>query len=152
EYAPALMRGDALDAKTRAAIVKKLARLTGISPDYIERSNLRLEILRFCKELLRSKRRTVGRLDSRFTGIDRDAAGETLVNDPSFSNIIGPYTAAFNDYVRGDLGFESDLPYEIISLKVNESWRFGEHENRFVDVGETLRNAMTINPHLRVFV
>ena len=75
-----------------------------------------------------------------------------MENDPSFTNIIGPYTAAFYDYVRGELAFESDLPYEIISLKVNEAWRYEEHEGRFVEVSETLRGTMSRNPHLKIFV
>ncbi len=151
-YFTALHRGAALPAAEGRKIAEQYARLTGLTPEFVERCNLRVEIMRFCKELLRDRRRTVGRLDSRFTGIDRDAAGATIDNDPSFSNIIGPYTATFYDYVRGELGFESDLPYEILSFRTNESWRFDEHENRFLDVAETLRKAMTINPHLRVFV
>ena len=75
EYTLALMKGAALPAEEKAAIVEKLARYTGLSPAYIERTNLRIEIHRFVKELLRDQRRTAGRLDSRFTGIDRDAAG-----------------------------------------------------------------------------
>ena len=151
-YLAALIKGSALPADERARVAAQLSRYTGLSPDYLDRCNLRIEIMRFTKELLRDQRRTVGRLDSRFTGIDRDAAGEISSNDPSFTNVIGPYTAVFNDYVRGELNFQSDLPYEIISLKVNEAWKFDEHENRFVDVSETLRKAMSINPHLKVYV
>ncbi len=151
DYAAALMKGAALAGEERARIVARLARYTGLSADYLERCDLRVEIMRFTKELLRDRRRTVGRLDSRFTGIDRDAAGEVMENDPSLTNIMGPYTAVFNDYVRGELGFESDLPYEVLSFKTHEAWRF-EHDGRFLEVSETLRKAMTINPHLKVFV
>jgi carboxypeptidase C (cathepsin A) len=77
EYTLALMEGDILSANKRAEIVRKLARFTGLSESYIERTNLRIKDYRFVKELLRDERRTVGRLDSRFTGIDRDAAGES---------------------------------------------------------------------------
>jgi carboxypeptidase C (cathepsin A) len=152
EYAIALMKGATLTAKERAAIVKRLARYTGLSADYLDRVNLRPEIMRFTKELLRNQRRTVGRLDSRFTGIDRDSGGETFEHDPSMSAIIGPYTAAFYDYVRRELKFESDLPYEILNFKANEQWSFAQHENRYVEVAETLRKAIAINPHLKVFV
>ncbi len=151
EYATALLRGASLPAKERTAVAKKLARFTGLSVEYVERCHLRVDGGRFCKELLRDRRRTVGRLDSRFLGIDRDSAGDTIADDPSFTNIIGPYTAAFYDYVRGELQFESDLPYEVINLKANEAWTFGR-DNRFVEVAETLRRAMTVNPHLKVFV
>ena len=152
EYAPALLRGAAMPEEQRKRVAAKVARYTGLSAEWIERANLRIEHLRFSKELLRDQRRTVGRLDSRFTGIDRDAVGEAMGHDPSMVNIMGPYTAAFNDYVRGELGFESDLPYEILNFKAHENWSYSEHQNRFVEVAETLRKAMTINPHLKVFV
>jgi carboxypeptidase C (cathepsin A) len=151
EYAPALLKGDALTRSERQNIVEKLARYTGLSDDYIERSNLRIPDFRFFKELLRSRSRIVGRLDSRFLGIDRDTVNDRTDNDPSFSNIIGPYTAAFYDYVRRELRFEKDIPYEIITGQVGP-WSYAEHENQFVYVAETLRQAMSINPHLKVFV
>ena len=151
EYALALLRGDTLPTEERAAIAARLARYTGLSADYIERTNLRIDIHRFVKELLRDRRRTVGRLDSRYTGIDRDAAGEHHEFDPSYALIQGPYTGLLNDYVRRELRFESDLPYEILSDRVHP-WSFDEHQNSYVNVGETLRQAMSMNPHLRVFV
>ncbi|NTU65149.1 MAG: peptidase S10 [Chloroflexi bacterium] len=152
EYTSALMKGATLNAKERAAIIKRLARYTGLSADYLDRVNLRPEIMRFTKELLRDQRRTVGRLDSRFTGIDRDSGGEMFEHDPSMSAIIGPYTAAFYDYVRRELKFESDLPYEVLNFKANEQWSFAQHENRYVEVAETLRKAIAINPYLKIFV
>ena len=151
EYADALMAGDALPAARRAEIEQKLARLTGLSPDYIDRTNLRIEIQRFTKELLRSERRTVGRIDARFTGIDRDAAGERPEFDPSIAAIIGPYSGMLNDYVRNDLKFDSDLPYEVLTGRVRP-WSYAPYENRYVNVAETLRSAMTQNPFLHVFV
>jgi len=151
EYVLALMQGDALPADERARTVERLARLTGLGPEFIERSNLRVDIFRFVKELLRDQRRTVGRLDSRFTGIDRDAAGERFEYDPSYSVIQGPYTAALNDYVRRELKFESDLPYEILTGRVRP-WKYDQHENRYVSVSETLRSTISQNPYLRVFV
>jgi carboxypeptidase C (cathepsin A) len=150
-YADALSAGDDLPAARRQEVAQKLARLTGLSADYIDRSNLRIEIMRFDKELLRNERRTVGRLDGRFTGIDYDAAGATPDYDPSLVAIVGPYTATFSDYVRGDLKFESDLFYEFLTGRVRP-WNFQPYENRYVNVAETLRSAMTRNPFLRVYV
>jgi carboxypeptidase C (cathepsin A) len=150
-YTLALMSGDSLPSAKHAEVVKKLARLTGLSEDYIERTNLRVQIDRFTKELLRSQRRTVGRIDGRFTGIDLDAAGDSPEYDPSIAAITGPYTATLNEYVRGDLKFDSDLPYEILTGRV-APWSYRPYENKYVDVGETLRSAMTQNPFLRVFV
>ncbi|HXY00514.1 MAG TPA: hypothetical protein VEI54_06310 [Candidatus Limnocylindrales bacterium] len=151
EYADALSAGDNVSASKRQEVAKKLARLTGLSADYVDRSNLRIDIMRFDKELMRGERRTVGRLDGRFTGIDYDAAGATPEFDPSLAAIVGPYTATFSDYVRGDLKFESDLFYEFLTGRVRP-WNFQPYENRYVNVAETLRSAMTQNPFLRVFV
>lgn len=151
EYADALMVGDGLPAARRTEIAQKLSRLTGLSGEYLERSNLRIEIQRFDKELLRGQRRTVGRLDGRFTGIDEDAAGARPEYDPSLAAIVGPYTATFHDYVRGELKFESDLFYEYLTARVRP-WNYEPYENRYLNVAETLRVAMTQNPFLRVFV
>jgi carboxypeptidase C (cathepsin A) len=151
EYATALFKGAKLSAKERSGVVQQLSRFTGISEGFLDRCNLRLEIFRFCKELLRDSGRTVGRLDSRFKGIDRDAAGENFEFDPSHAAITGAYSAAFNHYVRQELGFESDLPYNIINFAV-WPWSYKEYENRFVNVGETMRKAMSGNQHLKVFV
>jgi len=151
EYADALMTGDALPTARRVEIMQKLAHLTGLSPEYIDRTNLRIEIQRFTKELLRSERRTIGRIDARFLGIDRDAAGEDPEYDPSIAAIIGPYSGMLNDYVRNDLKFDSDLPYEVLTARVRP-WNYAPYENRYVNVAETLRRAMTQNPFLHVFV
>ena len=149
-YATALMHGAALTGEARRTVAEQLARLTGLSVDYIERTDLRINIHRFVKELLRDQGRTVGRLDSRFKGIDRDAAGEGHEFDPSLVNVLGPYTAAFNDYVRGELKFESDLPYEILTERV-WPWR-SDHDGQYLNVADTLRKALSQNPHLQVFV
>ena len=151
EYADALMAGDDLPASHTKEIAQQLARLTGLSAEYIEQAKLRIEIMRFDKELLRSERRTVGRLDGRFKGIDEDAAGSEPSYDPSLAAIVGPYTATLNDYVRGELKFESDLPYEFLTGRVRP-WNYAPFENRYINVAETLRSAMTQNPFLHVYV
>ena len=151
EYAAALFKGSSLTVKERESVLKQLSQFTGISETFLERANFRLEIFRFCKELLRDQGRTVGRLDSRFKGIDRDRAGENFEFDPSHAAISGAYSAAFNHYVRNELGFESDLPYNIINMRV-WPWSYTDYENRFVNVGETMRKAMSSNPHLKVIV
>jgi len=150
EYAHALRKGDSLDKNTRADIVTKLSKYTGISEQFIERSNLRINDQHYFKELLRERGKTVGRLDSRLLGQDRLNVTETPEFDPLLTNVMGPYTAAFYHYVRSELKFESDLQYEILSDFVHP-WSFKEFENRYVNVGETLRSAMTRNPHLKVF-
>jgi carboxypeptidase C (cathepsin A) len=151
DYAAALFKGSSLSTKDRGVVLKQLSKFTGISETFLENCNLRLDIFRFCKELLRESGRTVGRLDSRFKGIDRDRAGENFEYDPSHAAITGAYSAAFNHYVRSELGFESDLPYNILNMAV-WPWSYKEFENRFVNVGETMRKAMSGNPNLKVIV
>jgi len=150
-YEQALFRGSSLGAEERSAVVKTLARLTGLSPEFIEENNLRVPMDRFAKELLRGERRTVGRYDSRLLGTDRNAAGDHPDYDPSYASVQGAFTAAMNQYVRDELKFESELPYEILTGKV-WPWSFKEFEGRYVNVADTLRGAMSQNPSLRVFV
>jgi carboxypeptidase C (cathepsin A) len=152
DYALALFQGDTLDSGRFDEIAARLAGYTGLSVDYVKRYDLRIEILRFCKELLRDQRRTIGRIDARYTGIDRFVDGDTVEADPSMDATMGPYTAALNDYLRRELDYESELPYEILSEKVHESWDYEEFKNAHVDVSEALRETISRNPSTRVFV
>ena len=151
EYTLALAKGASLSPKERSHIAEELARFTGLSDEYILQTDLRIQIFRFTKELLRDRNRTIGRLDSRFTGIDRDSAGENFEFDPSMAAITGPFTSTLYDYVRGELKFESDLPYEILNPKV-WPWSYAQNENNYVNVAETLRRSMSTNPYLKVHV
>ncbi len=151
DYTLALMKGDALPEEERAETVATLARYTGLGEPYIEQTNLRINIHRFVKELLRHERRTIGRYDARIKGIDRDAAGERHEYDPSYATMQGAYTSALNHYLRADLGFITDRVYEILTAKV-QPWDYSKYQNQYVNVSESLRRAMTANPYLRVFV
>ena len=151
DYANALFKGDSLTKEERADIIKRTSYFTGISEQFIERSNLRINDQHYFKELLRERGLTVGRLDSRLIGRDRLGVTEHAEYDPLLTNIMGPYTAAFYDYIRRELKFESDLPYEILSGFVHP-WSYKEFENAYVNVAETLRAAMTYNPYLKVYV
>ncbi|MCJ7696136.1 MAG: hypothetical protein MUO40_12040 [Anaerolineaceae bacterium] len=151
EYTLALMRGSNLGESERASVLHKLARLTGLSVDYIDRTDLRINIHRFCKELRRDEGLVVGRLDSRFTGKDRDSAGELYERDPSYSAILGPYTAMLNDYLGSDLKFESDLTYEILT-SLFQTWKYDEWQNQYVNLGEALREGFMLNPAMKVFI
>ncbi|THF88363.1 peptidase S10 [Deinococcus sp. KSM4-11] len=151
KYASALHLGARLAPEQRQEVAETYARLSGLSVEFILRSDLRITLARFCKELLRDRDLTVGRLDSRFTGLDRDSGGSEVSYDPSMSAILGPYSAAMNHYVRAELAFESDLPYEILTGRVRP-WSYKEFENRHVRVSDTLREAMHHNQHLKVLV
>lgn len=148
EYLQALARGHALDEHQRAAMADKLARYTGLSPRFILAANLRVDSARFRKELLRDKRLVIGRLDSRFTALDADAAGERQEFDPANTALQGAYVALFHDYVRNQLKWESDLHYPTAGNV--RPW--GYVQNAFMDKTDALRQTMAKNPFVRVFV
>lgn len=153
EYTLALAKGDRIGEEERASVKAKLARLTGLSEEYIEATDLRINIHRFCKELLRSEKRTVGRLDSRFKGIDALAATENPDHDPSNSSLAPPYTATINDYLRRTLGYQTDAPYYVFNPgELWKNWSYGDAGQGHPDTSESLREAMSKNPHMRVFV
>ena len=150
EYMPALLKMERLSAPEKQNLAEKFSRLTGLNRDFIERNNFRVELGEFNKELLRDQRRTTGRLDSRFTGIDRDAAGDNAETDPSMSAIRTPYTATFNDYVRRDLDFKSDLEYYILGGGIGR-WNWNV-DNGYADTSMQLKSAMAKNPYMKVFI
>jgi len=121
-----------------------------LSKDYIERNNFRIELGKFNKELLRSERRTTGRLDSRFKGIDRDAGGENPDSDPSINAIRPPYTAAFNDYVRRDLGYKTDSEYYILGGGIGR-WNYNV-DNAYADTSIPMKDAMAKNPYMKIMI
>ncbi len=151
EYTLALMQGSDLPESERETIVKRLARLTGLSEAYIRGTDIRINIHQFCKELLRDQGVTVGRLDSRYTGFDRDSVGETVEFDPSYAAILGPYTATMYDYLRDDLKFETDLPYEILK-SLYQSWKFENYQNHYVNTAIDLRKGIQLHPNLKIIV
>jgi carboxypeptidase C (cathepsin A) len=152
DYAQALAQGTRLTGAARAATLEKLARYTGLDPHYLDLSDLRVDIQHFCKELLRDQRRTVGRLDSRFKGIDESAIAETPDFDPSLAAIRPPYTAMFNQYVRSDLGYKSDQTYYILGGGIGPwDWGAGGWQG-FPDVSGPLRSAFSKNADMKLFV
>jgi carboxypeptidase C (cathepsin A) len=151
DYLLALARGHRLGASERAEAVATVARLAGLSPDYVDRVELRIEHVRYFTELLRARGRTVGRLDGRFTGWDPDGGREHWIEDPSYVAILGPYAAALNHYLHDELEYSNDLPYEILTDRV-QPWSYREFEGRGISVSAGLAEAMRHNPHLRVHI
>jgi carboxypeptidase C (cathepsin A) len=146
DYHAALLKGTRLPADERQKIIQQIARFTGLSPKFIDESNLRITSFRWFKELERNKRRTVGRLDSRFEGMDADAAGERYEYDPSEASYEGVWVATFHDYLRRELNWASDMYYPV-SASV-QPWDQTGNEI----VAETLRAAMTQQTHLKLLV
>jgi carboxypeptidase C (cathepsin A) len=157
-YAAALAKGQDLSQAEREAIAQQMSGFTGLSPAFILESDLRVELNRFRKELLRSERRTVGRYDSRFTGIDVDAAGEGSEYDASDTGITGAFVSSFHDYLAKDLGFETDMTYRPTYYSAGLTWDFkhrppnarGGGTNN-ADVALDLAAAMRENPNLKVY-
>ncbi|MEL6709599.1 MAG: peptidase S10 [Pseudomonadota bacterium] len=152
-YATALLKGQSLPQAERAAVRKRLSELTGLSETYLDQANLRVTDQRFYKELLRDRGLTVGRLDSRYTGVDYDNAGEYPDNDPSFYGIDAGYTAAINQWAREGLNFETDRPYSSIG-GLGGSWDWslgGRNRGAYLNVAPFIGKAMRQNSGLRVF-
>lgn len=149
DYLTQLAKGGALSADDRASVVKKLSRLTSLSPEFIDKSNLRIGPGAFRKQLLNDQRKIIGRFDGRITGVDPDPASQRSDYDPSLSLYLPAYQADINDYLRRTLRFSSDLPYEALTDRV-QPWNFGRGGNGYLDVAGALRSAMLQNPHLKV--
>src|ERR1044071_4821620 len=150
DYNNALLRGTALPPEQRTKMVKELARFTGLSEEYVDRADLRVPLARFAEELLRGEGRVTGRFDSRYKGYVRDRLSDNMEYEPSGEAVFGAFTATFNQCVRAELKYESDLPYEILTGNV-QPWNWGE-QNRYLNVAETLAESLTRNPFLKVHV
>jgi carboxypeptidase C (cathepsin A) len=151
QYVLALFRGDQLEEAQRKEVAGQLARFTGLSADAIAQWDLRISARRFFFELLKDRNRSIGRYDARFTGIRYEPGTEEYDFDPSYEAVLGPYTATLNDYIRRELKFESDLPYEMIADV--RPWNYANvAQNQYLDVAEDLRKAMSRNPYLKLWV
>lgn len=149
-YQAALFSGDAIDPGERQKVLRQLARLTGLDRQFLDRVNLRPTIFAFTAELLREEGKVIGRFDARYTGEVRDRNAGEMPYDPSGEGIFSAYASTFHDYVRGELGYETDRPYEILTRNV-WPWDWGE-SNGYVNVGPTLADALTQQPFLRVHI
>jgi carboxypeptidase C (cathepsin A) len=156
EYASALMKGSKLPEEEKTAVVKKLARFTGLSEDYIRKANLRVNLPQFMAELQRSRGLTTGRLDARFSGAQTDLLAEYAAYDPQETAITGPFTAAVYSYVRDELKFSQDRKYEVLNEDANRQWDWKHHSGEShgfpgsPNVEGDLLEALVANPHLRV--
>jgi carboxypeptidase C (cathepsin A) len=149
EYVSALQQGKSLPADERKKVVAELARLTGLSPQVIEDHHLRVDSGVFRKQLLHNQGLILGAYDARITGRDDDPASPYPDFDPSYAATLGPFSAAMNSYVRGELKFEDDLPYEILAGV--QPWNYGVR-NSYASASEKLASTMNQNPYMRVLV
>lgn len=149
EYLTALNKGDRLTAEERRSVVEKFARFTGLSPALVDNRNLRIDSRTFVRELLRDRGQTVGFMDSRFMAANVDPSAPHGF-DPTVTTIRPPFTAAFNTYIREELGYKSELEYFTLGGGIGH-WDW-EAKNSYADTSENLRDAMAKNPYMKVLV
>ncbi|MEA3059264.1 MAG: hypothetical protein QOE50_676 [Sphingomonadales bacterium] len=154
-YAAALEKGAAMGEAERRAVAEQMSKLTGLSTDYILRSNLRVQPNRFQRELLRDRRQIIGRIDSRFVGTEPDAVGEAPSYDPQASAITGAFVGAFNDYLYRDLGYKTPLIFRPNNYAgIGNDWNFQhsapDGQQFAADTSSDLAQAMRENPRLKI--
>ena len=156
-YATALEKGQLISPEERDSVARQMSALTGLSTDFIERANLRVDLSRFRKELMRNERETLGRYDSRYMGVDPDAAGESPEYDASDTAISGAFIGTLNTYLSRDLGYTTNMAYRA-SASEEEGFKWDwSHKapgfNRPLQSPNTaidLAAAMRTNPYLKV--
>jgi carboxypeptidase C (cathepsin A) len=149
EYVSALIKGKTLPAGQRANVIAQLVRFTGLDADLIDRANLRVSSALFFENLLRKEGKIIGRFDGRVVAEDADRIDPNPEFDPSYTNVYGPFSAAANGSIRGDLGYEWDLPYRILG---GVNWSYAKFGGRYVNMEDRLADAMKNNPKMRVLL
>jgi carboxypeptidase C (cathepsin A) len=151
DYLLALSKGDAMTPEERRKIGEQLARYTGLRPEVVENNNLRIDVPTFTHELLLDQKLVVGRLDGRFSSPDPEDRG---FYDPASAAILPPYTSVFNNYVRNDLGYKTDMPYRVFAFDDSafQKWEWGNAVEGFPSTAGGLRSAMIKNPYLKILV
>ena len=154
-YAAALEKGGAIADAEKRSVAEQMGKLTGLSSDYILRSNLRVQPNRFQRELLRDRHQIIGRIDSRFVGTEADAVGENPSYDPQASAISGAFVGAFNDYLFRDLGYKTPLTFRPNNYAgIGNDWNFQHNapdgQQFAADTSSDLAQAMRENPRLKI--
>ncbi len=159
EYTLALMKGDKLDAAEKDHIASKISAYTGLNKDYVLKANLRISEPQYTEELLRNEHLTVGRLDSRFTGINQRLTSEFSDYDPQSSAISPAYTATFLNYYYNELKVNKNKNYHV-SAYDTEGFKWEWKHNHGLwgngvyppNTGVDLAEAMSKNPNLKILV
>jgi len=149
DYLTALGKGDRLSHEERETVAGKLAEFTGLDNAFIDNRNLRIDGKSFVSELLRKQGYVIGYLDSRFTAPNLEP-GAPAAFDATIAAIRPPFTATFNDYVRSELGFQSDLEYFTLGGGIGH-WDW-EAKNSYADASDNLRNTFAKNPYMKLFI
>ncbi len=159
EYAPALYKGDRITAAETDRLAERLTRFAGCSPAYWKRAGLRVEAGEFYQELLRDEGKTVGRLDSRFTGINQDLLSQEAAYDPQSLAISPAYISGFLDYFYNDLKVNRKTNYAVTAgTRQGFKWDWNHTGNMrwgtsaALNTGIDMAEAMTRDPNLQVLI
>jgi carboxypeptidase C (cathepsin A) len=153
DYAQALAKGDALTPQEREKVIDQLSHYTGLSKEVIEEANLRINVRKFTHYLLIDQKLRVGRLDGRYTGPDPNGLLDTPSYDPTGSATQPPFTSVFNNYVRTELGYKTDMPYYVRAQDISfDKWDWGSAIGGFPDTASAMRQAIVKNPYLKILV
>ena len=153
DYAPALAKGDALSPEDRQKTIEQLTRFTGLTKDVLDEANMRIDVAKFTHYLLLDQKLRVGRYDGRYTGPDPDGVLDTPFYDPTSAHITPPFNSVFNNYVRTELGYKTDMPYYVFAREAGvQKWDWGSAIAGFPDTATALRHAIVRNAYLKVLV
>jgi carboxypeptidase C (cathepsin A) len=152
DYAMALAKGDALTPQEREKTIEQLARYTGLSKEVVDEANLRINVGKFTHYLLIDQKLRVGRLDGRYTGPDPNGLLDTPFYDPTGSATQPPFTSVFNNYIRTELGYKTDMPYNVRAQSAGIPWDWGSANDGFPDTASAMRQAIVKNPYLKILV
>ncbi len=153
EYEQALDKADSMTSQERQKVIDQLARFTGLSKDVIDEANLRINVQKFTHYLLIDQKLRVGRLDARYTGPDPNGLLDTPFYDPTGSATQPPFTSVFNNYIRTELDYETDMPYNVSARDVGfDKWDWGSAIQGFPDTALAMRQAIVKNPYLKILV
>ena len=153
DYEQALDKADALTPQERQTVVDQLARFTGLSKEVIDEANLRINVQKFTHYLLIDQKVRVGRLDGRYTGPDPDGLLDTRFYDPTGAATGPPFTSVFNNYLRTELNYKVDMPYNVrAQTGPNDKWDWGSAGDGFPDTASAMRRAIVKNPYLKILV
>src|SRR5580658_2510108 len=152
DYAMALAKGDALTPQEREKTIEQLARYTGLSKEVVDEANLRINVGKFTHYLLIDQKLRVGRLDGRYTGPDPNGLLDTPFYDPTGSATQPPFTSVFNNYIRTELGYKTDMPYNVRAQSGGIPWDWGSANDGFPDTASAMRQAIVKNPYLKILV
>jgi len=153
DYEQALDKADALTPQERQTVIEQLARFTGLSKEVIDEANLRINVQKFTHYLLIDQKVRVGRLDGRYTGPDPDGLLDTRFYDPTGAATGPPFTSVFNNYLRTELNYKVDMPYNVrAQTGPNDKWDWGSAGEGFPDTASAMRRAIVKNPYLKILV